>query len=137
MDLLLPSSFHCTFLFVITNILYLQLFTCINIQNCSNFVDGDLPSVMTCANYLKLPPYSTKVRAFFKRVCLPFPSDMYELTSQAIPSLLLLKGTLTFYVNISRHLYWFTMCMNNHDTAVLAFVHFTIRGSTVLQVFIF
>jgi E3 ubiquitin-protein ligase TRIP12 len=23
-------------------------------------VDGDLPSVMTCANYLKLPPYSTK-----------------------------------------------------------------------------
>jgi E3 ubiquitin-protein ligase TRIP12 len=24
--------------------------------------DGDLPSVMTCANYLKLPPYSCKVR---------------------------------------------------------------------------
>lgn len=23
--------------------------------------DDDLPSVMTCANYLKLPPYSTKV----------------------------------------------------------------------------
>ena len=23
-------------------------------------VDGDLPSVMTCANYLKLPPYSSK-----------------------------------------------------------------------------
>ena len=22
--------------------------------------DGDLPSVMTCANYIKLPPYSTK-----------------------------------------------------------------------------
>lgn len=22
--------------------------------------DGDLPSVMTCANYLKLPPYSSK-----------------------------------------------------------------------------
>ena len=21
---------------------------------------GDLPSVMTCANYLKMPPYSTK-----------------------------------------------------------------------------
>lgn len=24
--------------------------------------DDDLPSVMTCANYLKLPPYSSKVR---------------------------------------------------------------------------
>ena len=24
-------------------------------------VDDDLPSVITCANYLKLPPYSTKV----------------------------------------------------------------------------
>lgn len=23
-------------------------------------VDGDLPSVMTCANYIKLPPYSSK-----------------------------------------------------------------------------
>ena len=22
--------------------------------------DGDLPSVMTCANYIKLPPYSSK-----------------------------------------------------------------------------
>lgn len=22
--------------------------------------DGDLPSVMTCANYIKLPPYSNK-----------------------------------------------------------------------------
>lgn len=26
----------------------------------ASFVDGDLPSVMTCANYLKLPPYSCK-----------------------------------------------------------------------------
>lgn len=26
----------------------------------ATFVDGDLPSVMTCANYLKLPPYSCK-----------------------------------------------------------------------------
>uniref|UniRef100_A0A164V636 HECT-type E3 ubiquitin transferase n=1 Tax=Daucus carota subsp. sativus TaxID=79200 RepID=A0A164V636_DAUCS len=26
----------------------------------SEFADDDLPSVMTCANYLKLPPYSTK-----------------------------------------------------------------------------
>lgn len=25
-----------------------------------NLADGDLPSVMTCANYLKLPPYSSK-----------------------------------------------------------------------------
>lgn len=27
----------------------------------SETADDDLPSVMTCANYLKLPPYSTKV----------------------------------------------------------------------------
>ncbi|KAJ6906763.1 E3 ubiquitin-protein ligase UPL3 [Populus alba x Populus x berolinensis] len=26
----------------------------------SESADDDLPSVMTCANYLKLPPYSTK-----------------------------------------------------------------------------
>ena len=25
--------------------------------------DGDLPSVMTCANYIKLPPYSSKATA--------------------------------------------------------------------------
>ncbi|KAJ9181624.1 hypothetical protein P3X46_009736 [Hevea brasiliensis] len=29
-------------------------------KHCSNYVDADLPSVMTCANYLKLPPYSSK-----------------------------------------------------------------------------
>ncbi|PKA51906.1 E3 ubiquitin-protein ligase UPL4 [Apostasia shenzhenica] len=29
---------------------------------CNYEVDMDLPSVMTCANYLKLPPYSTKER---------------------------------------------------------------------------
>lgn len=27
----------------------------------SESADDDLPSVMTCANYLKLPPYSSKV----------------------------------------------------------------------------
>lgn len=27
----------------------------------TTLADGDLPSVMTCANYLKLPPYSSKV----------------------------------------------------------------------------
>ncbi|KAK1562419.1 hypothetical protein Q3G72_011634 [Acer saccharum] len=31
-------------------------------KHCSNCVDADLPSVMTCANYLKLPPYSSKER---------------------------------------------------------------------------
>ncbi|CAN4121598.1 unnamed protein product [Withania somnifera] len=30
-------------------------------KSCSVWVDADLPSVMTCANYLKLPPYSSKV----------------------------------------------------------------------------
>ena len=30
-------------------------------QHSTNGADADLPSVMTCANYLKLPPYSTKV----------------------------------------------------------------------------
>ncbi|XP_071690585.1 E3 ubiquitin-protein ligase UPL4 [Rutidosis leptorrhynchoides] len=29
-------------------------------KHCDNLVDADLPSVMTCANYLKLPPYSSK-----------------------------------------------------------------------------
>ncbi|XP_027173820.1 E3 ubiquitin-protein ligase UPL4 isoform X1 [Coffea eugenioides] len=31
-------------------------------KHCSKWVDTDLPSVMTCANYLKLPPYSSKER---------------------------------------------------------------------------
>ncbi|KAH7513016.1 hypothetical protein FEM48_Zijuj12G0151700 [Ziziphus jujuba var. spinosa] len=31
-------------------------------KHSSNWVDTDLPSVMTCANYLKLPPYSSKER---------------------------------------------------------------------------
>ncbi|XP_015944856.1 E3 ubiquitin-protein ligase UPL4 isoform X1 [Arachis duranensis] len=31
-------------------------------KHCSNRADSDLPSVMTCANYLKLPPYSSKER---------------------------------------------------------------------------
>ncbi|XP_031485400.1 E3 ubiquitin-protein ligase UPL4 [Nymphaea colorata] len=32
-------------------------------KNSGSNADWDLPSVMTCANYLKLPPYSTKERA--------------------------------------------------------------------------
>lgn len=32
-----------------------------NMMGPSESADEDLPSVMTCANYLKLPPYSTKV----------------------------------------------------------------------------
>lgn len=32
-----------------------------NAAGVSESADDDLPSVMTCANYLKLPPYSTKV----------------------------------------------------------------------------
>lgn len=32
--------------------------------------DGDLPSVMTCANYLKLPPYTSKVLSFYALHCL-------------------------------------------------------------------
>uniref|UniRef100_A0A5B6YR81 HECT-type E3 ubiquitin transferase n=1 Tax=Davidia involucrata TaxID=16924 RepID=A0A5B6YR81_DAVIN len=31
-------------------------------KHCSRWADADLPSVMTCANYLKLPPYSSKER---------------------------------------------------------------------------
>ncbi|KAK9158171.1 hypothetical protein Scep_004745 [Stephania cephalantha] len=31
-------------------------------KHCSDSIEGDLPSVMTCANYLKLPPYSSKER---------------------------------------------------------------------------
>ena len=39
-----------------------------NGTGASETADDDLPSVMTCANYLKLPPYSTKVTrlSFFK-----------------------------------------------------------------------
>ena len=29
-------------------------------QTSIGSTDGDLPSVMTCANYIKLPPYSSK-----------------------------------------------------------------------------
>lgn len=29
-------------------------------QGSMSAADGDLPSVMTCANYIKLPPYSSK-----------------------------------------------------------------------------
>lgn len=39
-------------------------------QHCSREIDADLPSVMTCANYLKLPPYSSKVRLVL--FCLSF-----------------------------------------------------------------
>ena len=35
--------------------------TAANGTGASELADDDLPSVMTCANYLKLPPYSTKV----------------------------------------------------------------------------
>lgn len=34
----------------------------------TTLADKDLPSVMTCANYLKLPPYSCKVRMFVVEV---------------------------------------------------------------------
>lgn len=34
-----------------------------NAAGPSESADDDLPSVMTCANYLKLPPYSTKVQS--------------------------------------------------------------------------
>jgi hypothetical protein len=32
-----------------------------NQQHSNNDADDDLPSVMTCANYLKLPAYCSKV----------------------------------------------------------------------------
>lgn len=35
----------------------------------SESADDDLPSVMTCANYLKLPPYSTKVQNMWVKIC--------------------------------------------------------------------
>ena len=38
--------------------------TCAQAQASTCFAaDGDLPSVMTCANYIKLPPYSSKAVA--------------------------------------------------------------------------
>jgi hypothetical protein len=38
--------------------------TASNGTGLSESADDDLPSVMTCANYLKLPPYSTKVMIY-------------------------------------------------------------------------
>lgn len=40
--------------------------TASNGTGASESADDDLPSVMTCANYLKLPPYSTKVPYFWQ-----------------------------------------------------------------------
>ena len=37
-------------------------------QHCSSRADTDLPSVMTCANYLKLPPYSSKVSCYLYKL---------------------------------------------------------------------
>ncbi|XP_071685876.1 E3 ubiquitin-protein ligase UPL3-like [Rutidosis leptorrhynchoides] len=42
--------------------------TASNAAGVSESADDDLPSVMTCANYLKLPPYSTKEIMFKKLV---------------------------------------------------------------------
>lgn len=36
----------------------------------TTLADRDLPSVMTCANYLKLPPYSCKVGCCFEYCAL-------------------------------------------------------------------
>lgn len=58
------NKFYSTVLFNLdfffTNFFFGISFT----QHSSNLVDYDLPSVMTCANYLKLPPYSSKVTTF-------------------------------------------------------------------------
>jgi len=42
----------------------------------SESADDDLPSVMTCANYLKLPPYSTKVLRYSIREMI-FGGNVY------------------------------------------------------------
>lgn len=49
-------SFEFTYQLRIHNLLFV-----FDEQHCCQGVDMDLPSVMTCANYLKLPPYSSKV----------------------------------------------------------------------------
>lgn len=48
-------------------------------QHCDKVVDADLPSVMTCANYLKLPPYSSKVelRSFLASLVIITSSMVY------------------------------------------------------------
>lgn len=43
-----------------------------NGTGASESADEDLPSVMTCANYLKLPPYSTKVHMKFDSFIIIF-----------------------------------------------------------------
>ncbi|KAL8149850.1 hypothetical protein AgCh_006752 [Apium graveolens] len=44
-------------------------------KHCSGSADNDLPSAMTCANFLKLPPYSSKVG-------LPTPYTHFHVSSR-------------------------------------------------------
>lgn len=55
------SCFLVAFYFWFRHRLIISLFALSILQHSSNCADLDLPSVMTCANYLKLPPYSSKV----------------------------------------------------------------------------
>lgn len=52
---------HVLNLLLATTVSHFFFFFSKLLQHCSNCADADLPSVMTCANYLKLPPYSSKV----------------------------------------------------------------------------
>lgn len=54
----------------------------------SESADDDLPSVMTCANYLKLPPYSTKVLLCY------FSINVSQLSGYFLPCLMLTIGVL-------------------------------------------
>jgi E3 ubiquitin-protein ligase TRIP12 len=60
-----------------------------NLTGATESADDDLPSVMTCANYLKLPPYSTKV---WCPCCFFFSKMSVDILMVPADGLLLLFG---------------------------------------------
>jgi E3 ubiquitin-protein ligase TRIP12 len=60
-----------------------------NLTGATESADDDLPSVMTCANYLKLPPYSTKVWCPY---CFFFSKMSVDILMVPADGLLLLFG---------------------------------------------
>ncbi|KAL0338398.1 UNVERIFIED_CONTAM: E3 ubiquitin-protein ligase UPL4 [Sesamum angustifolium] len=53
-------------------------------KHCCKGIDADLPSVMTCANYLKLPPYSSKLARTFRIPVFTLQEVMKEKLLYAI-----------------------------------------------------
>ena len=76
-------NFFCVLVYLYSWVFFLQ--------HCSNRADTDLPSVMTCANYLKLPPYSSKVPPYFSL----FQTYITKIASNKFQYMFLLLLSLT------------------------------------------